>query len=165
MNFVPESRLICKKKSELRMIRGEERKKSQNPVQSSALLAQKNRWLVVRKSSRPGFSISMAISPLCFIFILTTVVSISAAAAAAAAPESHLISEVPGFSGSLPSKHYSGYITVDEEHGRNLFYYLVISEGNPAVDPVVLWINGGPGCSSFDGFVYENGTLRTYGSI
>lgn len=106
----------------------------------------------------------MAISPLCFIFILTTVVSISAAAAAPESEsesESHLISEVPGFSGSLPSKHYSGYITVDEDHGRNLFYYLVISEGNPAVDPVVLWINGGPGCSSFDGFVYENGTYES----
>lgn len=49
------------------------------------------------------------------------------------------------------------YITVDESHERSLFYYLVLSERDPAADPVVLWLNGGPGCSSFDGFVYENG--------
>lgn len=49
------------------------------------------------------------------------------------------------------------YVTVEEQHGRNLFYYLVESERDPAKDPLVLWLNGGPGCSSFDGFVYEHG--------
>ena len=75
-----------------------------------------------------------------------------------AAPPGALVTNVPGFAGSkLPSKHYAGYVTVDEAHGRRLFYYLVESERDPAKDPVVLWLNGGPGCSSFDGFVYEHG--------
>lgn len=52
------------------------------------------------------------------------------------------------------------YITVDENNGRNLYYYFVESEGNPTEDPVVLWLNGGPGWSSFDGFVYEHGPFN-----
>ena len=48
-------------------------------------------------------------------------------------------------------------MTIDESHGRNLYYYFVVSENKPSEDPVVLWLNGGPGCSSFDGFIYEHG--------
>ncbi|KAI4354160.1 hypothetical protein L6164_003053 [Bauhinia variegata] len=76
------------------------------------------------------------------------------------APESALITQIPGFDGSFPSKHYAGYVTVDESHGRNLYYYFVVSESKPSQDPVVLWLNGGPGCSSFDGFIYEHGPFN-----
>ncbi|MEW5300498.1 MAG: hypothetical protein WDW36_003428 [Sanguina aurantia] len=57
----------------------------------------------------------------------------------------------------LTGEHRSGYITVDRQRGRKLFYYFVASEDDPANDPFVLWMNGGPGCSSFDGFIYEMG--------
>uniref|UniRef100_A0ACD5XNS5 Uncharacterized protein n=1 Tax=Avena sativa TaxID=4498 RepID=A0ACD5XNS5_AVESA len=77
-----------------------------------------------------------------------------------AAPQGAEVTGVPGFDGALPSKHYAGYVTVDEQHGRNLFYYMVESEHEPSKDPVVLWLNGGPGCSSFDGFVYEHGPFN-----
>ncbi|XP_059432961.1 serine carboxypeptidase-like 20 [Corylus avellana] len=76
------------------------------------------------------------------------------------APNTALIAEIPGFTGTLPSNHYSGYVTIDQSHGKNLFYYFIESEGNPSKDPVVLWLNGGPGCSSFDGFVYEHGPFN-----
>lgn len=74
-----------------------------------------------------------------------------------AAPQGSLVTQLPGFNGTFPSNHYSGYVSLG---GKHLFYYLVVSEGNPAEDPVVLWLNGGPGCSSFDGFVYEHGPFN-----
>ncbi|KAI8471231.1 MAG: peptidase S10, serine carboxypeptidase [Monoraphidium minutum] len=70
------------------------------------------------------------------------------------------IVSLPGFDGPMPSKHYGGFITVDEEAGRHLYYYLALSEDDPAGDPVVLWMNGGPGCSSFDGFMFEHGPFN-----
>ncbi|KAL3649257.1 carbohydrate-binding module 1 protein [Castilleja foliolosa] len=79
---------------------------------------------------------------------------------ASSAPEAALVSTIPGFNGTLPSKHYSGYVTLDESHGNKLFYYFVESERNSAKDPIVLWLNGGPGCSSFDGFIYEHGPFN-----
>eukprot|EP01018_Ginkgo_biloba_P025460 Gb_33476 [translate_table: standard] len=76
---------------------------------------------------------------------------------AEATPANARLTSVPGYNGSLPSEQYAGYVTVDEAHGKYLYYYFVTSQGNAAKDPVVLWLNGGPGCSSFDGFIYEHG--------
>lgn len=76
------------------------------------------------------------------------------------APRKSLITKLPGFSGIISSKHYAGYVTLDKIHGKNLYYYFVESEGNPSKDPLVLWLNGGPACSSFDGFIYEHGPFN-----
>ncbi|KAJ0493903.1 putative carboxypeptidase D [Helianthus annuus] len=45
-------------------------------------------------------------------------------------------------------KQYSGYINVDSLNGRSLFYYFVEALDEPSSKPLVLWLNGGPGCSS-----------------
>uniref|UniRef100_A0A914RD41 Carboxypeptidase n=1 Tax=Parascaris equorum TaxID=6256 RepID=A0A914RD41_PAREQ len=38
-----------------------------------------------------------------------------------------------------------------------MFYWFVESQGNPDSDPVALWLNGGPGCSSIGGAFEELG--------
>ena len=68
------------------------------------------------------------------------------------------VKSLPGFDGgAFLSRHYAGYLTVDAQRRRHLFYYFVKSENDPKNDPLVLWLNGGPGCSSLQGFVYEHG--------
>nr|QOL01248.1 putative extracellular protein TR9_053b [Trebouxia lynnae] len=70
------------------------------------------------------------------------------------------ITDIPGLQCNLKSRHYGGYITVDADNNRNLYYYFVTSKRKPAKDPLILWLNGGPGCSSFDGFIYEHGPFE-----
>ncbi|XVE95740.1 hypothetical protein REPUB_Repub02eG0125400 [Reevesia pubescens] len=61
-------------------------------------------------------------------------------------------------------QHFSGYITVDEKQRRALFYYFAEAETMPASKPLVLWLNGGPGCSSIGaGAFTEHGPFKPNG--
>lgn len=40
-------------------------------------------------------------------------------------------------------RQYSGYITVNETHGRALFYWFFEATRNPQNKPLLLWLNGG----------------------
>ena len=40
-------------------------------------------------------------------------------------------------------KQYAGYITVNETHGRALFYWFFEATEKPEEKPVLLWLNGG----------------------
>jgi len=71
-------------------------------------------------------------------------------------PASDKVTKLPGFIGVLPFDAYAGYLSANDGK-KQMFYFFAESQNDPANDPVVLWLNGGPGCSSFDGFVYEHG--------
>lgn len=38
-----------------------------------------------------------------------------------------------------------------------MFYWLFRSRRSPSTDPVVMWLTGGPGCSSETALFFENG--------
>ncbi|XP_073132142.1 serine carboxypeptidase-like 45 isoform X2 [Henckelia pumila] len=63
-------------------------------------------------------------------------------------------------------QQYSGYITIDESQKRSFFYYFVEAETEPDSKPLVLWLNGGPGCSSVGaGAFSEHGPFKPSGNI
>ncbi|KAL1946614.1 hypothetical protein VTO73DRAFT_14718 [Trametes versicolor] len=51
---------------------------------------------------------------------------------------------------------YTGYLDVDDG-AKHLFFYFFESRRDPANDDVMMWINGGPGCSSSMGLLMELG--------
>lgn len=54
-------------------------------------------------------------------------------------------------------KSYAGYLTVNEKYNSNMFFWYFPSESDPHHDPIVLWLQGGPGASSLFGLFTENG--------
>ena len=59
---------------------------------------------------------------------------------------------------------YSGYIDIIDED-KHFFFWLWESRSKPEKDPVVLWINGGPGCSSATGEFFELGPAMVHSNL
>ncbi|XP_064599053.1 lysosomal protective protein-like [Liolophura sinensis] len=68
------------------------------------------------------------------------------------------VKALPGLMKQPSFRHFSGYLQASGT--RHLHYWFVESSQNPSNDPVVLWLNGGPGCSSVLGLLTENGPFK-----
>ena len=75
------------------------------------------------------------------------------ALAADSADKMGQLPEAPEFKSDI----YSGYLKVNDT--KKLHYVFAESYDNPETDPIIIWFNGGPGCSSMMAFMQENGPL------
>ncbi|KAL2892495.1 Serine carboxypeptidase-like 17 [Bienertia sinuspersici] len=93
----------------------------------------------------------------CCVFLLVLVSIFSAANGTTSLnSESRLVKSLPGFSGNLPFKLHTGYVGVGKREEVQLFYYFIESEQDPESDPLMLWLTGGPGCSSLSAIFFEH---------
>ncbi|TKR81559.1 hypothetical protein L596_015410 [Steinernema carpocapsae] len=69
-----------------------------------------------------------------------------------------LVRDLPGLTWNANFKQYSGYFNLTS--GNRFHYWFVESQKDPINDPVILWLNGGPGCSSLGGMFTELGPFR-----
>ncbi|XP_022980789.1 serine carboxypeptidase-like 45 [Cucurbita maxima] len=83
-------------------------------------------------------------------------------------PSPYLLDKISSLPGQplVGFRHYSGYVNVGDRNQKALFYYFAEAQINSASRPLVLWLNGGPGCSSLGvGAFSENGPFRPKGEV
>ena len=78
------------------------------------------------------------------------------AAVAMAAPADDLAGQLPD-APEWATKTYSGYLNATET--KSLHYTFAESMDSPETDPIIIWFNGGPGCSSMLGMMQELGPI------
>lgn len=57
---------------------------------------------------------------------------------------------------------YAGFLTISEDYGSHLYFWFFPSQSDPSKDPVILWLQGGPGATSLFGLFKENGPIKAF---
>ncbi|KAG1146331.1 hypothetical protein G6F37_008085 [Rhizopus arrhizus] len=75
--------------------------------------------------------------------------------------EDYKIKSLPGIDiTTLGFSQYAGHIELSKKSNANIFFWMIEQEEKTDPGNVIIWLNGGPGCSSMDGLFLENGPFR-----
>ncbi|XP_043693871.1 serine carboxypeptidase 24-like [Telopea speciosissima] len=87
---------------------------------------------------------------LLMMMICLVGISSSSSSSGGATQDQQVVDQISALPGQPPVtfSQFSGYITVNKTHGRALFYWFIEATTHSEKKPLVLWLNGGPGCSS-----------------
>ncbi|KAK1664671.1 hypothetical protein QYE76_052830 [Lolium multiflorum] len=111
------------------------------------------RWLLPQSQHKP-----LMLTLLLLVFVSQ---SLRCYSAGYSEQERDRVAFLPGQPRSPQVSRFSGHVTVNEKNGRALFYWFFEAQEQPAQKPLLLWLNGGPGCSSVGyGAASELGPLR-----
>ncbi|KAL8635823.1 MAG: hypothetical protein Q9228_006726 [Teloschistes exilis] len=73
----------------------------------------------------------------------------------------YFVHSLPNVSFHVPVS-WAGSIPIPGVSNDELFFWLFQAEHRNVSQNLIIWLNGGPGCSSLTGLAYENGPLKFY---